>query len=152
VVFETNNTIHELGNINDVSDAKLIEFGIEPSQELDIEVSEDYSVTIDGKTFTNPNENPNDAITIGKNGEYSINLVNDKGQSRTIRGQRAEQIAYNYKLKELENGSEQQIRSAETNTGLETETRQAAVSQENGDTQQRPKKRRRRKQRSLKQY
>lgn len=152
VVFETNNTIHELGNINDVSDAKLIEFGIEPSQELDIEVSEDYSVTIDGKTFTNPNENPNDAITIGKNGEYSINLVNDKGQSRTIRGQRAEQIAYNYKLKELENGSEQQIRSAETNTGLETETRQATVSQENGDTQQRPKKRRRRKQRSLKQH
>lgn len=151
VVFETPTTIHELGNVNDISDAKLLEYGIEPVQELDIQVADDYSVAIEGNTYTNTNANPNDAITVSKNGEYSVTLENENGQRRTIRGQRAEQIAYNYKLKELENATEQRIDQARENSGSETETGQTAVSQTDGNTEQRPKKRRR-KQRSLKQH
>lgn len=151
VVFETKTTIHELGNVAEISDSKLLEYGIEPVQELEIEVGDDYSVQMDGKSYQNPNENPSDAVVIGKNGEYSVNLVNDKGQKRTIRGQKAEQIAYNYKLKELENGTDQQIEQATKDAETAIAVEATAVSETDGDSKQPNKKRRSKKQRSLKQ-
>lgn len=151
VVFETKTSINELGNVDEISESKLLEFGIEPVQELDIEVNDDYSVQMDGKSYVNPNENPSDAIVIGKNGEYSVNLVNDKGEKRTIRGQKAEQIAYNYKLKEIENGTEGKIDQATKDAEAAIADEANSVQQEDGDTEQPNKKRRTKRQRSLKQ-
>ncbi|KUF38973.1 hypothetical protein AS361_03760 [Myroides marinus] len=148
VVFETNNTLHELGTVESLSDAKLLEFGIEEVKQLDITVNEDHSVNVEGKTFTNPHENYMDAIVVGKDGSYSINLENEKGQSRTIRGQRAEQIAYNYHLKNLENATEQEISEIERSTRDVIET---SNEQTSGDTRKTPK-RKTKKQRSLKKH
>jgi hypothetical protein len=148
VVFETNNTLHELGTVESLSDAKLLEFGIEEVKQLDITVNEDHSVNVEGKTFTNPHENYMDAIVVGKDGSYSINLENEKGQNRTIRGQRAEQIAYNYHLKNLENATEQEISAIERSTRDVIET---SNEQTSGDTRKTPK-RKTKKQRSLKKH
>ncbi|MDM1499071.1 LPD38 domain-containing protein [Myroides odoratimimus] len=148
VVFETNNTLHELGTLESLSDAKLLEFGIEEVKQLDITVNEDHSVNVEGKTFINPHDNYMDAIVVGKDGSYSINLENEKGQSRTIRGQRAEQIAYNYHLKNLENATEQEISAIERSTRDVIET---SNEQTSGDTRKTPK-RKTKKQRSLKKH
>jgi hypothetical protein len=101
VVFESPNRIYEFGNINDIGDKSIDEFDIIPQE---MEIGEDFSVTIDGKKFTNKSQNPFKAITYDAEGNaVSIKLDNDKGQTRVIKGTRAILIDAKYKIKKLYN-------------------------------------------------
>lgn len=105
VVFETDTKIHELGNINELSGQSIAELGIEREQELDITLNDDNSVTVSGETYFNNYSNPESAISQDKEGNYSVTLENDRGEKRTFRGQRADNIVYQTKLKNYENSA-----------------------------------------------
>jgi hypothetical protein len=101
VVFESPNRVYEFGNIKDIGDKSIDEFDIIPQE---MEIGDDFSVTIDGKTFTNKSQNPFKAITYDAEGNaVSIKLDNDKGQTRVIKGTRAMLIDAKYKIKQLFN-------------------------------------------------
>lgn len=99
VTFESPNKVVEFGNIKDVGDMSIDSFGIVPQE---MSIGNDYSVTIDGKTFTNKNQNPFKAFTYDADGNVvSAKLENDKGQTRVIKGTRAVVIEAKYKVKKL---------------------------------------------------
>lgn len=114
LVFETKDRIYELGNIDEVSDSTINQFGIKKEAGLNINVGEDGTIDIDGKKYRNTNEVQEDAFNYDVDGNVqSITLENSKRQKRTIRGARAEEIAYQYKLKSFENNAtEEQISRA----------------------------------------
>lgn len=110
VVFETKDKIIELGNKDEIADLGLENFGIEQEQEIDLTLNDDNSVTIDGKTYFNNYSNQDSAISQDKDGNYSVTLETENGQKRTFRGQRADQIVYQIKLKNFEqNATAEQI-------------------------------------------
>ena len=103
VVFESPNKIYEFGNINDIGDKSIDEFDIIPQE---MEIGDDFSVTIDGKKFTNKSQNPFKAITYDADGNaVSIKLDNENGKTRVIKGARAILIDAKYKVKQLFNES-----------------------------------------------
>ena len=128
VVFETNDKIIELGNKDEIGEKPLSEFGIEKEEPLNIEIGEDNSVVIDGNRFVNNYSDPAAAINMDADGNVvSVNLETEDGKKRTFRGQRAQEIAYQYKLKEFEqNATEESIARLEQEvTSLEGKNEQA---------------------------
>jgi hypothetical protein len=126
VVFETNDKIIELGNKDELAETPISEFGIEKEELLDVQVNEDNSVIVEGVKFVNNFSNPQAAINTDADGNVvSVNLETEDGKKRTIRGQRAEEIAYQYKLKEFEqNATEESIARLEQEvTRLEGEAK-----------------------------
>jgi len=126
VVFETNDKIIELGNKDELAETPISEFGIEKEELLDVKVNEDNSVVVEGVKFVNNFSNPQAAINTDADGNVvSVNLETEDGKKRTIRGQRAEEIAYQYKLKEFEqNATEESIARLEQEvTRLEGEAK-----------------------------
>ena len=111
VVFETNDKIFDLGNKDELSDVSIAEFGIEKEEPLNIQVNQDNSIVIDGVRFVNNFSEPQAAINTDADGNViSVNLETEDGKKRTFRGQRAEEIAYQYKLREFEqNATEESI-------------------------------------------
>lgn len=109
VVFETKNKIYELGNKDEISNKDISELGVERDIPFKIKVNTDNSIEIDGKKYFNPKAEK--SINYDENGDVkSISVEAESGQKRTIRGNKAEEIAYQYKLKQLEeNGTEEQI-------------------------------------------
>ena len=111
VLFESGDEIVELGNIADVSESDLKDFGLEAKEPVAIEIGEDGSIEVAGKKYVNVAEAPMDAITFDQDGNVkSVRLETENGQSRYFRGKRAESIAYQYTLQNLEkNGTDEQI-------------------------------------------
>ena len=111
VVFETNDKIFDLGNKDELSDVSIAEFGIEKEEPLNIQINQDNSIVIDDVRFVNNFSEPQAAINTDADGNViSVNLETEDGKKRTFRGQRAEEIAYQYKLKEFEqNATEESI-------------------------------------------
>ena len=110
VIFETKDKIIELGNKDEIANLGLENFGIEQEKEIDLTLNDDNSVTIEGKTYFNNYSNQDSAISQDKDGNYSVTLETENGQKRTFRGQRADQIVYQIKLKNFEqNATAEQI-------------------------------------------
>ena len=124
VVLETPTKVIEIGNVDEISQSTLDEFGLVKEEEMDISVNEDNSVTIKGQQYQNNYSDPLAAISQDKDGNYSVTLDAQNGQKRTFRGQRAQEIVYQYRLKNLETNAEQQIDEAErlTDEALAAET------------------------------
>jgi len=101
VVFETSNEIIELGNKNQISSKKLKEYGILQQKQDEVEIAEDNTVTVNGKTYKNNFSKPEMAVTQKEDGSYSVSLETESGEKRTFRGRAAEEIAYQIKLKEV---------------------------------------------------
>lgn len=136
IVFETKDKIIELGNKDELSESNLEDLGIEKESELSIQLNDDNSVVINGKKYNNNYSNPEAAINIDKDGNYSVTLETENGQKRTFRGQQAEQIVYQTKLKNFEqNATEQQIEAAHTAADeairIEGEVTNTSVKREN---------------------
>jgi len=113
VVFKTGNEIIELGNKDDLKDTPLKELGVLQEKQNEIEVS-DNGVTVNGKSYKNLYSDPMAAISKDDNGNYSVSLDTDNGAKRTFRGRIADEIAYQYKLKEFnENRSQQEQERAD---------------------------------------
>jgi hypothetical protein len=151
VVLETPTEIIDLGNVDELADSTLADFGIQKEEELDITLNEDNSVNVSGKTYLNNYSSPDAAINQDKDGNYSVTLDTEDGQKRTFRGQQADQIVYQMKLKDFEqNGTDEQIEQAnelaDEAIRIEEEVRQPSAERE-GKTTRKAK----RKQRTLKQ-
>ena len=111
VVLETDNEIIDLGNVDELNESTLSDFGIIKAEE--VLLNDDNSINIGEKKYVNNYSNPEAAISQDKDGNYSVTLDTENGQKRTFRGQQAEQIVYQMKLKNFEqNGTEQQIEQA----------------------------------------
>ncbi len=111
VVLETPTEIIDLGNVDELKDSTLEDFGIVKAE--DILLNDDNSVSIGEVKYLNNYSNPDSAINQDKDGNYSVTLDTENGQKRTFRGQQADQIVYQMKLKNFEqNGTEQQIDQA----------------------------------------
>jgi hypothetical protein len=126
VVFETKDKIIELGNKDEIAETPISEFGIEKEEKLDIAVNEDNSITIDGVRYVNNFSDPQAAINTDSDGNVlSVNMETEDGKKRTFRGQRAEEIAFQYKLKQFEqNATEESIARLEQEvTRLEGEAK-----------------------------
>jgi hypothetical protein len=128
VVFETKNRIYDLENIDELKDKSIDELGIEQLSALDVTLNDDNTLTIEGKKYVNNFSNPEAAINYDDNGNVlSVNLETENGEKRAFRGQRAEEIAYQYKLKSFEqNGTDEQIDNAIEQAGQAVEAERIA--------------------------
>lgn len=135
VVFETDDKIVELGNVDELQNSTLDNFGISKEQELDLTLNDDNSITYNGKNYFNNYSNPELAFSKDKDGNYSVSLETANGQKRTFRGQQADQIVYQSRLKNFEqNATREQIdeanRLADESIGIEEEIRQTSPQRE----------------------
>lgn len=113
VSFESDNKITDLIDINDVTDQTIEDFGVNHEKELDIKLNDDNSIELNGKKYVNNYSNPESAFGRDKEGNYTVTLETENGQKRTFRGQQADRIVYETRLKNFEkNGTEQQIEDA----------------------------------------
>lgn len=113
VVFETKDKIIDLGNIDELTDSTIDEFGINKEKELELKLNDDNSIELNGKKYINNYSDPESAFSKDKDGNYTVSLETENGQKRTFRGQQADQIVYETRLKNFEqNGTEQQIEDA----------------------------------------
>lgn len=113
IIFETKDKIVELGNVDELSEKSINDFGIDKEWQLEISLNDDNSVNIRGKKYSNKYSNPESAFSVDKEGNYSVTLETSKGQKRTFRGQQADEIVYQTKLKKFqEDATEQQIDDA----------------------------------------
>lgn len=132
VVFESPNRVYEFGNINDIGDKSIDEFDIIPQE---MEIGDDFSVTIDGKKFTNKSQNPFKAITYDAEGNaVSIKLDNDKGKTRVIKGARAMLIDLKYKVKQLYNDATRDQLAAAADDAARQATTAPEITGEPGQT------------------
>lgn len=122
VVFETKDEIIELGNKDELTNTKLDEFSISKEVELNIKLDDKNHITIDGKKYFNNYIDPQSAITKTKDG-YSVSLETENGEKRNFRGQRAEEIVYQYKLKKFEDNVTEQKHIDEANRLVDEEIR-----------------------------
>lgn len=103
VTFETESRIYEIGEQDDVSGRDVGIFGIEVEKPIDVSI-EDNQISLDGQKYVNNYSNPEAAINRDADGKVvSINLETEDGKKRTIRGQRADAIAYEYNKLSNEN-------------------------------------------------
>jgi hypothetical protein len=110
IVFETPNAIHELGNVEEISDATLDTLGIKKES---ISINKDNSIEIEGKIYTNPEiENRGKAIKTDKKGNPIVTLINSKNEKVTFRGPQA--IELTDKIKNIKIEQPQDITSTET--------------------------------------
>ena len=100
ISFETENEVIDIENNVENLDKPLSEFGINLENEVEVSIDENNNVTVNGQTYINNYSDPNSAISQNEKGEYTVSLETNKGEKRTFRGRRADQIVYQTKLKE----------------------------------------------------
>lgn len=115
LAFESDDQIIDLGPIDQISDSPIDDFGITFEPELDLVLNDDNSITYNGVNYYNNFSDPEAAFDKDKDGNYSVRLETETGQKRTFRGQQADQIVYQTRLKNFEqNATDEQIESANT--------------------------------------
>lgn len=106
VKINGSNREYELGNVNEVGNVSIKEFGIEQEQTV-VGVNESDQITVRDTPFVNNFSSPLQAINYDENGNVvSVNLETVDGKKRTFRGNVAEDIAYQISLKEINKNNE----------------------------------------------
>ena len=90
---------YELGNIDEIRDHGIKDYGIEQQNSV-VEVSDEGNIKVRGKEYVNNYSDPLQAISRDKDGNRVVNLETADGKKRTFRGAVAEDIAYHLTLKE----------------------------------------------------
>lgn len=139
VLEKSNGDVIELGNIDQVKDQSISDFNIKET--TDIKLNDDNSFEVDGKTYVNNYSTPDSAISVDKDGNYSVTLDTPEGKKRTFRGDRGEEMAYQIRLKQLENAKNEQsidraIELADEAIAAEGKTGEIATTQEARDIEQ----------------
>jgi hypothetical protein len=116
LVLETPDEVIDIAyDLDNVSDQSLEDLGVHKEEELDFKLNDDNSIELGSKKYVNNYSNPESAFGKDKDGNYTVTLETENGQKRTFRGQQADRIVYETKLKNFEkNGTEQQIEDAHT--------------------------------------
>lgn len=128
VLEKANGDVIELGNIDQVKDKSISDFNIKET--VDIILNDDNTFDVDGKKYVNNYSTPESAISVDKDGNYSVTLDTPDGKKRTFRGERGEEMAYQIKLKQIENERNEQTidRAIElTDEALAAETKPGEV-------------------------
>ncbi len=104
--IEGKNKEFELGNIDEIKNHPISDYGIEHETSV-VKVSDEGNINVRGEDFVNNFSDPLQAINKDKDGNIvSVNLENKDGQKRTFRGNIAEDIAYQIHLKEINKDNE----------------------------------------------
>ena len=109
--IEGENTEYELGNINEIGESDISDFGIEAEESV-VDTNEAGDVVVRGKVYKNNYSDPMAAVNYDADGNVrSVTLDTEDGQKRTFRGAVAEDLAYQIQLKEIskDNESRQQF-------------------------------------------
>lgn len=135
VSFESDNKIIDLIDINEINGQTVEDFGVNHEKELNFKLNEDNSIELNDKKYVNNYSDPESAFSRDKDGNYTVTLETENGQKRTFRGQQADRIVYETRLKNFEqNGTEQQIEDAHAAADeairIETEARESAPKRE----------------------
>lgn len=100
------NREYEIGNIDQIKNRSIYEFGIEHETSV-VGVNDEGNVTVRGNEYINNYSDPLRAINRDENGNVqSVNLETKDGNKRTFRGSIAEDIAYQLHLKEINKNNE----------------------------------------------
>jgi hypothetical protein len=132
VIFkpERTNREYELGNVNEISDASIKEFGLEQEQSV-VDVNDAGDISVRSTVYKNNYSDPTQAINRNEAGDVvSVTLDTEDGKKRTFRGNIAEDIAYQISLKEITKDNETATRF-EQFVESDEDSRQAIVSVEN---------------------
>lgn len=108
VVFkvEGKNKEYELGNIDEIKNTPIKDFGITHEQSV-VSVNDEGGVKVRDTDYQNNFSDPLAAINKDKDGNIvSVNLETTDGKKRTFRGNIAEDIAYQINLKEINKNNE----------------------------------------------
>lgn len=90
IVFQTPTTIHELGNVDEISNSTLDKFGIQKDR---ININKDNTIDIDGEIYVNPEiQDRGKAIKSDKKGNPIVTLINSNNEKITFRGPDAIEI------------------------------------------------------------
>lgn len=104
---ENENRVYEVGNIDEISNKPISDFGIEYTESV-VGTTEVGNFTVRGNEYVNKYSNPLMAINQDKAGNIvSVNLETTDGKKRTFRGNIAEDLAYQIKLKQITQNNEQ---------------------------------------------
>jgi hypothetical protein len=100
------NKEYELGNINEVGDHPISDYGIEHETSI-VKINNEGNIEVRGKEYVNNYSDPKAAINYDKDGNIvSVNLETADGQKRAFKGNVAEDIAYQIHLKEINKNNE----------------------------------------------
>ncbi len=100
------NREYELGNINEIKNKPIGDYGIEHETSV-VGINNTGDITVRGKEYKNNYSNPLSAINRNENGDIiSVNLETPNGQKRTFSGNIGEDIAYQIHLKEINKNNE----------------------------------------------
>ena len=105
VIFKVDNSNreYELGNINEVGQRGIHEFGIDQEKSV-VDTNEAGNIVVRGKEYLNKYSDPLAAINYDKDGNLvSVTLDTPDGEKRTFRGPIGEDIAYQITLKQISN-------------------------------------------------
>lgn len=104
LVFQyENGNERELGNVDKISGDDIRDYGIETVESV-VSADDTGNITVRGKAYVNDIADPNKAIVYDNDGNViAVKLKTEDGQRRTFRGQVAEDIAYQIKLKQITN-------------------------------------------------
>jgi hypothetical protein len=136
LVLETPMEVIDIAyDLDNISDTPLEKLGVSKEEELSFKLNDDNSIELNGKKYVNNYSNPESAISQDKDGNYTVTLETENGQKRTFRGQQADQIVYETRLKNFEqNGTERQIEDAHAAADeairIETEARESSPKRE----------------------
>jgi hypothetical protein len=107
---EGTNRIYEVGNIDEISSKPISDYGIEYTESV-VGTTEAGGITVRGKEYVNKYSDPLMAINQDDNGNIvSVNLETPTGEKRTFRGNIAEDLAYQIKLKQISENNETSTR------------------------------------------
>ena len=103
VIFKVDNSNreYELGNINEVGQRGIHEFGIDQEKSV-VDTNEAGNIVVRGKEYLNKYSDPLAAINYDKDGNLvSVTLDTPDGEKITFRGPIGEDIAYQITLKQI---------------------------------------------------
>lgn len=130
VIFKTDkgNREYELGNVNEIGQRGIHEFGIDQKRSV-VDTNDKGNVVVRGKEYENKYSDPLRAINYDKDGNIiSVTLSTPDGENRTFRGPVGEDIAYQITLKQISNEQPEFERFINEDAGAQKEMDDAGLS------------------------
>lgn len=108
LVLETDDRIYEIGNVDEVSDMDMAEVGLAPVVE-EATVNNDGTIRVDDQNWNIQTDLDNRGIEYDENGNVTrVSLKDNEGKTVMYDGQRAEDIAYQIMLSEIQTPEQEQ--------------------------------------------
>lgn len=108
LVLETKDRIYEIGNVDEVSDMDMADVGLAPVTE-EVSVNNDGTLRVDNQNWNIQTDLDNRGIEYNKDGDVTrVSLKDNEGKTVMYEGQKAEDIAYQIMLSEIQTPEQEQ--------------------------------------------